>query len=215
MQRNLPDRLLTETEWRQLGVQQSRGWVHYAIHKCVFLRVEKILSLAPGPVARTDRSLCLAEPTKQPPRPARQAGAAHPALPPPARHGPDDGTREPAAREGGQGQVRQRFQLTASAEPSGGERRRRVTRASPLSSRHPTRNDTVGTASQVTPQADGSCDSLNAAAWRADGWTAGRRNTSTCRYLPCAWRLVVAIAVVVAVAVAGCAHHLEGSSPSP
>ncbi|KAI9917335.1 hypothetical protein PsorP6_013266 [Peronosclerospora sorghi] len=33
MQRQLPDRLLTETEWRQLGVQQSRGWVHYAIHK--------------------------------------------------------------------------------------------------------------------------------------------------------------------------------------
>ncbi|CAH0515768.1 unnamed protein product [Peronospora belbahrii] len=26
MQRQLPDRLLTETEWRQLGVQQSRGW---------------------------------------------------------------------------------------------------------------------------------------------------------------------------------------------
>lgn len=35
MQRSLPDRLLTETEWRQLGVQQSRGWVHYAIHKYV------------------------------------------------------------------------------------------------------------------------------------------------------------------------------------
>ncbi|ETW02174.1 cyclin-dependent kinase regulatory subunit 1 [Aphanomyces invadans] len=33
MQRSLPDRLLAETEWRQLGVQQSRGWVHYAIHK--------------------------------------------------------------------------------------------------------------------------------------------------------------------------------------
>lgn len=27
------DRLLTEQEWRNLGVQQSRGWVHYAIHK--------------------------------------------------------------------------------------------------------------------------------------------------------------------------------------
>lgn len=35
LQRSLPDRLLTETEWRQLGVQQSRGWVHYAIHKYV------------------------------------------------------------------------------------------------------------------------------------------------------------------------------------
>lgn len=26
-------RLLSETEWRQIGVQQSRGWEHYAIHK--------------------------------------------------------------------------------------------------------------------------------------------------------------------------------------
>mmetsp|Transcript_22846 Transcript_22846/g.58145 ORF Transcript_22846/g.58145 Transcript_22846/m.58145 type:complete len:90 (+) Transcript_22846:81-350(+) len=25
-------RLLSEPEWRSLGVQQSRGWVHYAIH---------------------------------------------------------------------------------------------------------------------------------------------------------------------------------------
>ena len=26
-------RLLTEAEWRQIGVQQSRGWTHYAIHR--------------------------------------------------------------------------------------------------------------------------------------------------------------------------------------
>ena len=26
-------RLLAENEWRSLGVQQSRGWVHYEIHK--------------------------------------------------------------------------------------------------------------------------------------------------------------------------------------
>ena len=26
-------RLLLENEWRSLGVQQSRGWVHYEIHK--------------------------------------------------------------------------------------------------------------------------------------------------------------------------------------
>ncbi len=25
--------LLEESEWRQLGVQQSRGWRHYAIHR--------------------------------------------------------------------------------------------------------------------------------------------------------------------------------------
>lgn len=35
LQKQLPARLLSETEWRQLGVQQSRGWVHYAIHKYV------------------------------------------------------------------------------------------------------------------------------------------------------------------------------------
>lgn len=28
-------RLLEEDEWRNLGVQQSRGWQHYAIHRCV------------------------------------------------------------------------------------------------------------------------------------------------------------------------------------
>ncbi|PRW57792.1 cyclin-dependent kinases regulatory subunit 1 [Chlorella sorokiniana] len=26
-------RLLSEPEWRALGVQQSRGWVHYSIHR--------------------------------------------------------------------------------------------------------------------------------------------------------------------------------------
>ena len=26
-------RLLQEQEWRGLGVQQSRGWVHYAVHR--------------------------------------------------------------------------------------------------------------------------------------------------------------------------------------
>ncbi len=28
-------RLLSESEWRGIGVQQSRGWVHYAIHRWV------------------------------------------------------------------------------------------------------------------------------------------------------------------------------------
>lgn len=32
--KNLPsDRLLTEDEWRNIGVQQSRGWTHYMQHK--------------------------------------------------------------------------------------------------------------------------------------------------------------------------------------
>ena len=26
-------RLMTEKEWRELGVQQSRGWVHYLLHR--------------------------------------------------------------------------------------------------------------------------------------------------------------------------------------
>ena len=26
-------KLLSEQEWRSLGVQQSRGWVHYEVHK--------------------------------------------------------------------------------------------------------------------------------------------------------------------------------------
>lgn len=31
--KKLPSRLLTETEWREIGVKQSKGWVHYTIHK--------------------------------------------------------------------------------------------------------------------------------------------------------------------------------------
>lgn len=27
------DRLMSEREWRGIGVQQSRGWEHYAVHK--------------------------------------------------------------------------------------------------------------------------------------------------------------------------------------
>ena len=26
-------KLLSEQEWRALGVQQSRGWIHYEVHK--------------------------------------------------------------------------------------------------------------------------------------------------------------------------------------
>uniref|UniRef100_A0A8C1I495 Cyclin-dependent kinases regulatory subunit n=1 Tax=Cyprinus carpio TaxID=7962 RepID=A0A8C1I495_CYPCA len=36
--------LMSETEWRNLGVQQSQGWVHYMIHQpgmCVFARMSK------------------------------------------------------------------------------------------------------------------------------------------------------------------------------
>ena len=27
------NRLLNENEWRNLGIQQSKGWTHYCIHK--------------------------------------------------------------------------------------------------------------------------------------------------------------------------------------
>eukprot|EP00741_Cyanophora_paradoxa_P014265 tig00020780_g13757.t1 len=33
LQRTFPNRLLSESEWRSLGVQQSKGWVHYALHR--------------------------------------------------------------------------------------------------------------------------------------------------------------------------------------
>ena len=34
MSKNLPkNRTLTESEWRGIGVQQSRGWEHYACHR--------------------------------------------------------------------------------------------------------------------------------------------------------------------------------------
>lgn len=32
-------RLLTENEWRGIGVQQSRGWQHYAMHR--YVRTER------------------------------------------------------------------------------------------------------------------------------------------------------------------------------
>mmetsp|Transcript_5404 Transcript_5404/g.10920 ORF Transcript_5404/g.10920 Transcript_5404/m.10920 type:complete len:101 (-) Transcript_5404:27-329(-) len=52
-------RLMSETEWRQLGVQQSRGWEHYAIHKpephiLLFRRVrgtDPLTGLAPAKLA--------------------------------------------------------------------------------------------------------------------------------------------------------------------
>ena len=36
-------RLLTESEWRGIGVQQSRGWQHYAIHRYVIYSIHMLL----------------------------------------------------------------------------------------------------------------------------------------------------------------------------
>lgn len=30
--KQVPNRLMTEDEWRALGVQQSQGWIHYMLH---------------------------------------------------------------------------------------------------------------------------------------------------------------------------------------
>jgi Cyclin-dependent kinase regulatory subunit len=40
-------RLLTENEWRAIGVQQSRGWQHYAIHRYVPCNFELIYERTP------------------------------------------------------------------------------------------------------------------------------------------------------------------------
>ena len=37
------DHLMTENEWRSIGVQQSRGWVHYMIHEPGKRRLTSIL----------------------------------------------------------------------------------------------------------------------------------------------------------------------------
>lgn len=50
--RNVPKcHLMTETEWRNLGVQQSPGWIHYMIHTpephvLLFKRLKSDSSLA-------------------------------------------------------------------------------------------------------------------------------------------------------------------------
>ena len=42
-------RIMTEKEWRGVGVQQSRGWVHYAVHRFVlFLRTDDVAKFALG-----------------------------------------------------------------------------------------------------------------------------------------------------------------------
>ena len=30
--KKVPNRLMSEDEWRALGVQQSQGWIHYMLH---------------------------------------------------------------------------------------------------------------------------------------------------------------------------------------
>jgi len=44
-------KLLTEAEWRQLGVQQSCGWEHYAVHRPEphILLFRRLLTESPAP----------------------------------------------------------------------------------------------------------------------------------------------------------------------
>uniref|UniRef100_A0A8C4U359 Cyclin-dependent kinases regulatory subunit n=1 Tax=Falco tinnunculus TaxID=100819 RepID=A0A8C4U359_FALTI len=39
--------LMSEGEWRRLGVQQSLGWVHYMIHEPAHLCITKLTCLPP------------------------------------------------------------------------------------------------------------------------------------------------------------------------
>jgi hypothetical protein len=56
-------KILTEMEWRSLGVQQSRGWEHYACHRCVRpLRPLGSTPFPPSLPARASLCVCLALP---------------------------------------------------------------------------------------------------------------------------------------------------------
>mmetsp|Transcript_31284 Transcript_31284/g.43359 ORF Transcript_31284/g.43359 Transcript_31284/m.43359 type:complete len:96 (+) Transcript_31284:44-331(+) len=49
------NRLLTEIEWRKMHVQQSRGWVHYAVHRpephiMLFRRLRTDIPQKPHPI---------------------------------------------------------------------------------------------------------------------------------------------------------------------
>ena len=54
-------RLLSESEWRGLGVQQSRGWVHYAIHRCAHRPTRE-------PICQMPRRCCPRTPAASPRR---------------------------------------------------------------------------------------------------------------------------------------------------
>jgi cyclin-dependent kinase regulatory subunit CKS1 len=56
------DRLLNEQEWRQMGVQQSRGWMHYAIHRCVRHRCRRQPRRATPTHRLTHSTTCLCLP---------------------------------------------------------------------------------------------------------------------------------------------------------
>lgn len=60
--------LMSESEWRNLGVQQSQGWVHYMIHEPGEPRMAALWDASSHPTARPDAVL----------RPHR---ATHPPLP--------------------------------------------------------------------------------------------------------------------------------------
>ena len=66
-------RLMSEAEWRKLGVQQSRGWVHYMVHKpgegmCLIMQSYKpfgYMYINPVTGFPPHRATCLALPKAQ------------------------------------------------------------------------------------------------------------------------------------------------------
>ena len=56
----VPKRLMSEYEWRNLGVQQSLGWVHYMLHDPEpHILVRSPSRLDPGLVAQYSDTKCI------------------------------------------------------------------------------------------------------------------------------------------------------------
>ena len=111
-----PKRLLAEAEWRALGVQQSRGWANYAIHRpephiLLFRRelgtdpmtgkVRAQRKLARGLMCSTHTYTC-----------SRPLHALHPFALSPTAAG------EPPAQAAGPGELRQGVQVEGSVRPA-------------------------------------------------------------------------------------------------
>lgn len=100
----LPTPSSTQAEWRGLGVQQSRGWVHYAIHRPEpHIMLYRCARRPPGPThaARFSRALFQTSGRRDLARPATDPRAFHPDTPPVLDRDPPDGPdapRHPLAR---------------------------------------------------------------------------------------------------------------------
>ena len=94
----LPTPSSTQAEWRGLGVQQSRGWVHYAIHRPEpHIMLYRCARRPPGPThaARFSRALFQTSGRRDLARPATDPRAFHPDTPSRARSRPPGRPRRP------------------------------------------------------------------------------------------------------------------------